>query len=190
LAWPRRWRGVGERGLLQRVTDGRGEAGNGSLGGAGRRKVDSSLLGVGLEVSGRVARPRREPLAKSSDVTAGEFVGRGLVLQAVELLLGGERRVGGPQSGVASERQLEEFPSGVAVEGGGDVDEVARQRAAEQRCGLRPDRVVEVRDRTDVEPDGVVRAPVTAQVELGRPSRLTCSSAKSPSSAARTTCTA
>ena len=129
LLGPRGSRGVGDQGLLQCIRDGGGEAGSGSLDCGGRRRVDSPVGRVSLDIAGRVARPRREPYSKGSDVTACELVGRELVLQAVELL-GGERGVGGPQAGVASERQLQEFRSCIAVQGGGDVDEVARQRAA------------------------------------------------------------
>ena len=159
---------VGERGLLERVGDGCREAGGGALGGGGWRGADSLVRGVGLVVGGRIARPRRVPLSQGGDVGGGELVGRELVvLESVELL-GGERGVGGPQAGVAGERQLEELPSSVAVEGGGNVAVVARERTAEQRRGLRSDRVVKIHDRADIEPDAVVATPVAAHVESGR----------------------
>lgn len=98
--------------------------------------MDRVVGSVGLVVGGRVAGPGCEPVAEGGDVIVGELVGRELLVVEPVELSGCERGVLDPQAAVAGERQLEQLPAGVAVESSGDVDEVARQRPAEQGRGL------------------------------------------------------
>ena len=117
-------------------------------------------------VVGGVPGPVTEPRPDCCDLLVGQpVVSEGPVRQPVQLAhRGGD--VLGAQARVAPEAQPQQGAPVVAVERRGGVEVVAWQRPAQQGGDLVADGVLQVQDRADVQPDGSVLTPVTAQVDV------------------------
>jgi hypothetical protein len=119
-------------------------------------------------VSGGLAEPSSRPVGKPSpqlgdsrDVQA--VGGEGFRWHGVECVRGKDE-IEDAQTGVAHERQCHQLFPAVPLERNRDVDEVARQAAADKGGHLGADGVLDVEHRADVESDRWLLPTVARQI--------------------------